>query len=237
MLWPYLAATLVRGSAVTAWTHLATAPIQGRAPANLPPIGAPVGADGVILEIVNDRLDPAPVRLAEAALANARTRLAAATDYLELGAGARPPAARLDEAQRRRLPRRSRRRDRLARGARGLAGGQGGARRGDRRAQPQRFRRRLPLARLSRRGQDPPGRGRGRSSPPSAWRCSRPSGGRRRPRTACSGRRTAAACNGPTATGRNRRPRSRVPACSCNRRARPRARPPRRSTRHARPFA
>ena len=83
MLWPYLAATLVRGSAVTAWTHLATAPIQGRAPANLPLIGATVGADGVILEIVNDRLDPAPVRLAEAALANARTRLAAATDYLD----------------------------------------------------------------------------------------------------------------------------------------------------------
>ncbi|HTG18903.1 MAG TPA: hypothetical protein VK681_02610, partial [Reyranella sp.] len=83
MLWPYLAATLVRGSAVTAWTHLATAPIQGRAPANLPLIGATVGADGVILQIVNDRLDPAPVRLAEAALANARTRLAAATDYLD----------------------------------------------------------------------------------------------------------------------------------------------------------
>ena len=66
MLWPYLAATLVRGSAVTAWTHLATAPIQGRAPANLPLIGATVGADGAILEIVNDRLDPAPVHLAEA---------------------------------------------------------------------------------------------------------------------------------------------------------------------------
>src|ERR1700722_20684179 len=69
MLWPYLAATLVRGSAVTAWTHLATAPIQGRAPANLPLIGATVGADGVILEIVNDRLDPPPVPPAEARLA------------------------------------------------------------------------------------------------------------------------------------------------------------------------
>ena len=29
MLWPYLAATLVRGSAVTAWTNVATAPIRG----------------------------------------------------------------------------------------------------------------------------------------------------------------------------------------------------------------
>jgi len=83
MLRPYIAATLVRGSTVTAWTHLATAPIQGRAPAVMPMIGSTVGADGVIMEVVNDRLDPAPVRLAEAALANARTRVVAAADYLE----------------------------------------------------------------------------------------------------------------------------------------------------------
>ena len=63
MVWPFLAATLVRGSAVTTWTHIATAPIQGRAPAALPVIGSTVGADGVIMEIVNDRLDPAPVLL------------------------------------------------------------------------------------------------------------------------------------------------------------------------------
>jgi hypothetical protein len=60
MLRPYIAATLVRGSTVTAWTHLATAPIQGRAPAVMPTIGSTVGADGVIMEVVNDRLDPAP---------------------------------------------------------------------------------------------------------------------------------------------------------------------------------
>jgi hypothetical protein len=47
MLWPYLAATLVRGSAVTAWMNLATAPIPGRAPVQLPLVGSQVGADGV----------------------------------------------------------------------------------------------------------------------------------------------------------------------------------------------
>jgi hypothetical protein len=83
MLWPYFAATLVRGSAITAWSHVATAPIQGRAPAILPQLGSKVGADGVIIEIANDLLDPAPVRMAEATLASARTRLAAANDYMD----------------------------------------------------------------------------------------------------------------------------------------------------------
>ena len=82
MLWPYLVATLVRGSAITAWTHLATAPIQGRAPAVFPPLGAQVAADGVIMEITNDLLDPATVRVAEANLTNAAARVAAADDYL-----------------------------------------------------------------------------------------------------------------------------------------------------------
>lgn len=83
MLWPYLAATLVRGAAVTTWTHLATAPIQGRAPASLPTIGSAVGADGVVMEIVNDRVDPMPVLTAEAAFADARLRLTAAQEYLD----------------------------------------------------------------------------------------------------------------------------------------------------------
>lgn len=83
MVWPFLAATLVRGSAVTTWTHIATAPIQGRAPAALPVTGSTVGADGAIMEIVNDRLDPAPVLMAEAALANARLRVTAAQEFLD----------------------------------------------------------------------------------------------------------------------------------------------------------
>jgi multidrug resistance efflux pump len=83
MLWPYLAATLVRGSTITAWTHLATAPIEGRAPPVLPLVGATVGPDGVIMTIANDRLDPTPVLTAEAALADSRLRTAAALEYMD----------------------------------------------------------------------------------------------------------------------------------------------------------
>jgi multidrug resistance efflux pump len=82
MLWPYLAATLVRGSAVTAWSNVATAPIRGRTPAKLPVPGSLVGQDGVVVEIVNDLLDPGAVGVAEANLAAARARVAAAQAYL-----------------------------------------------------------------------------------------------------------------------------------------------------------
>jgi multidrug resistance efflux pump len=83
MLWPYFAATLVRGSAVTAWNNVATAPIRGRVPAKLPFPGMEVGADGAILEIANDLLDPGGVKVAEANLAGAQARLAAAKAYLD----------------------------------------------------------------------------------------------------------------------------------------------------------
>ena len=83
MLWPYLAATLVRGSAVTAWINVATAPIPGRTPAHLPKIGSNVGPDGAILELVNEQLDPGLVPRAEAALLAARARVQATKAYLE----------------------------------------------------------------------------------------------------------------------------------------------------------
>jgi multidrug resistance efflux pump len=83
MLWPYLAATLVRGSAVTAWTNVATAPIPGRTPAKLPFIGSHVGPDGVIVELVNEQLDPGMVPRAEAAVAAAEARIQAARAYLD----------------------------------------------------------------------------------------------------------------------------------------------------------
>ena len=83
MLWPYLAATLVRGSAVTAWVNLATAPIPGRVSVHLPLVGSQVGADGVIVELVNEQLDPGMVPRAEAALAAAQVRSRAARAYLE----------------------------------------------------------------------------------------------------------------------------------------------------------
>ncbi len=82
MFWPYLAATLVRGSSVTAWAHLATAPIAGRAPVALPLPGSTVGTDGALMLITNDLLDPAPIQAAEAGLAGARSRVAAASDRL-----------------------------------------------------------------------------------------------------------------------------------------------------------
>jgi hypothetical protein len=83
MLWPYLAATLVRGSAVTAWVNLATAPIPGRAPVQLPLVGSHVGADGVIVELINEQLDPGMVPRAEAVLTAAQARSRAARFYLE----------------------------------------------------------------------------------------------------------------------------------------------------------
>jgi multidrug resistance efflux pump len=82
MFWPYLAASLVRGSSVTAWVHLATAPIAGRAPTALPLLGSTVGADGSLMKITNDLLDPAPIQTAEAGLAGARSRVAAASERL-----------------------------------------------------------------------------------------------------------------------------------------------------------
>ena len=83
MIWPHVEATMVRGSAVTTWVHVATAPIQGRAPKILPAVGSLVPENGVVMELVNDRLDPGPVKLAEATLANARARTVAAQAYAE----------------------------------------------------------------------------------------------------------------------------------------------------------
>jgi len=83
MLWPNIAALLVRNSAVTAWTNVATAPIQGRAPETVPFPGSHVGPDGVIFQVTNDLLDPGPVKVAEAALVDAEARTAAAKAYLE----------------------------------------------------------------------------------------------------------------------------------------------------------
>ena len=131
MLWPYLVATLVRGSAVTAWTNVATAPIQGRAPAKLPLIGTTVGSDGASWR--SSTTGSMTVRLAEAALARARRRRLGRR-LPRLGARARPPSPRADEALRRTLSRRSRRRDRHARGARRPRWRPRRPRRGNRRA-------------------------------------------------------------------------------------------------------
>ncbi len=93
MDWPQLAASLTLTASVTAWTHDVAAPIAGRASNEAPAPGSRVGPEGTIMEIVNDRLDQAPVRNAEAALKAAQARVAAANERLE--------GLRLAEAKRR----------------------------------------------------------------------------------------------------------------------------------------
>jgi biotin carboxyl carrier protein len=83
MLWPYLAATLVRDAAVTAWTNLATAPIRGRVQSKLPLVGTTVRESGIVFELVNEQHDSGEVLRAEAQLAATRARVTAAVDYLE----------------------------------------------------------------------------------------------------------------------------------------------------------
>jgi hypothetical protein len=99
MAWPQLAASLVLSATVTAWTHSVVAPIAGRVPNEPPSPGSRVGPDGTVLEIVNDRLDQAPIRRAEAALAAAQGRVAAANERLE--------TLRLAEEKRRELMQRT----------------------------------------------------------------------------------------------------------------------------------
>ena len=91
--WPQLVASLTLSASVTAWTHDVTALMAGRVPTEPPPPGSRVGPDGTIMVIVNDRLDQAPMRNAEAALKAAQARVAAANMRLE--------ALRLAEEKRR----------------------------------------------------------------------------------------------------------------------------------------
>lgn len=56
MLGPYLRSVVVRDAAVTAWSRHAVAPIPGEIEGELPPVGAPVGAEGVVAVIANRRL-------------------------------------------------------------------------------------------------------------------------------------------------------------------------------------
>ena len=81
--WPDLAASLTPSARVTAWTHDVTAPIAGRAPDQPPAPGSRIGADGTIMEIVNDRVDQAPMRKAASAFEAAQARVVAANERLE----------------------------------------------------------------------------------------------------------------------------------------------------------
>jgi hypothetical protein len=82
--WPHLAASLTLSASVTAWTHDIVAPIAGQAPDEPPTPGSRAGQDGTIMRIVNDRLDQAPMRDAEAAFKAAQARVVAANERLEV---------------------------------------------------------------------------------------------------------------------------------------------------------
>lgn len=84
MAWPRLAASLALTASVTAWTHDVAAPIAGRAPNEPPAPGSRIGTDGTIMEIVNDSLDQAPLRNAEAAFKAAQARVVAASGRIEV---------------------------------------------------------------------------------------------------------------------------------------------------------
>ncbi len=56
MIGPYVRSTLVRDSAVTTWSRLAVAPIDGRIVTPLPSAGTTIGADGLVAMIENPLL-------------------------------------------------------------------------------------------------------------------------------------------------------------------------------------
>ncbi|MCW5733314.1 MAG: hypothetical protein KIS73_04285 [Enhydrobacter sp.] len=98
LAWPQLAASLTLSASVTAWVHPVVAPIAGRTANDVPP-GSRIGSDGTIMEIVNDRLDDAPLREAERVLERVQARVAAASQRLE--------ALRLADRDRRELMQRT----------------------------------------------------------------------------------------------------------------------------------
>ena len=73
MAGPYLRSIVARDAAITGWISAAYAPIPGRITDAIS-VGMPVGADGRIATIVNDRADPSPLVHAEAARAEAVAR-------------------------------------------------------------------------------------------------------------------------------------------------------------------
>lgn len=99
MAWPQLAASLALNASVTARTHTVVAPVAGRASNDVLPPGSRIGSDGTIMEIVNDRLEDAPLRDAERVLEKAQARVVAADQRLE--------ALRLADRDRRELMQRT----------------------------------------------------------------------------------------------------------------------------------
>jgi hypothetical protein len=76
---PYLRSIVVRDAAVTAWTHVMTAPIDGTITFEPLVIGSRIGASGLIAKIQNSHVSREPIDLAQLRLniANAKKREAA----------------------------------------------------------------------------------------------------------------------------------------------------------------
>ncbi len=66
LLGPYIRSTFVRNAAVSAWIHTATAPIYGQVDSDLPTPGSVIGADGVLVDVVNLQADRSALDRADA---------------------------------------------------------------------------------------------------------------------------------------------------------------------------
>ena len=82
-LGPYLRSTVSRGSAVTSWIHVATAPIAGNVDSRLPEPGDRVGRDGVIVTIRNRHNDPSAAERAAGEVARAEAIVAELRRYVD----------------------------------------------------------------------------------------------------------------------------------------------------------
>jgi len=66
LLGPYVRSTFVRNAAVSAWIHAATAPIYGQVDSDLPTPGSVIGADGILVDVVNLQADRSALDRADA---------------------------------------------------------------------------------------------------------------------------------------------------------------------------
>ncbi|GKX35938.1 MAG: hypothetical protein MnENMB40S_35560 [Rhizobiaceae bacterium MnEN-MB40S] len=85
MIGPYIRSTLVRDSAITTWSRMAVAPIEGRIVTELPLAGSIVGSDGLVATIENPLLfdEKRSVDDMRQQVATAQSNAAEATDQLD----------------------------------------------------------------------------------------------------------------------------------------------------------
>ena len=83
MIGPYLRSVIVRDAAVTSWSYIATAPIDGEVEFRTDAVDRLVGPDGVILLVRNDRLSRQVATEAQVRLDLARTRVEELQEFLD----------------------------------------------------------------------------------------------------------------------------------------------------------